>query len=95
MQGVVPQVFDQAWEMVSEGTGAAGSQVELVDIAVRIRCRACGQETGDPEPPFSCSRCGSPDVEIVSGEELVVEEVEVAAGEVRRNPALVASSEEV
>jgi Zn finger protein HypA/HybF involved in hydrogenase expression len=25
LQGVVPQVFDQAWEMVSEGTAAAAT----------------------------------------------------------------------
>lgn len=95
LQGVVPDVMDQAWAMVSEGTAAGGSRVELVDIPVRIRCRACGEHTAAPEPPFSCGRCGSPDVQIVSGEELLVEEVELAAGEVRRNPALVASGEEV
>jgi hydrogenase nickel incorporation protein HypA/HybF len=95
LQGVVPEVMDQAWEIVSEGTDAAGSKVELVDVAVRIRCRACGQDTEAPETPFSCAQCGSPDVEILSGEELVVEEVELIAGEVRRNPALVASREEV
>jgi hypothetical protein len=34
-------------------------------------------------------------VQIVGGEELLVEEIELTAGEVRRNPALVASGEEV
>ena len=95
LQGVVPAVFDQAWEMVSEGTSASGSRVELVDVPVEVRCRACGQDTEAAEGPFSCGQCGSPDVEIVSGDELVVEEVELTAGEIRRNPALVASGEEV
>jgi hydrogenase nickel incorporation protein HypA/HybF len=93
--GVVPEVMDQAWEIVSEGTDAAGSKVELVDVPVRIRCRACGQDTEAQETPVSCAQCGSPDVEILSGEELLVEEVELTAGEVRRNPALAASREEV
>lgn len=95
LQGVVPEVFDQAWTMVSEGTAAAGSKVELVDVPVQVRCRACGQETDSPEAPFSCRHCGSPDIEILGGEELVVEEVELSAGEIRRNPALVASREEL
>jgi hydrogenase nickel incorporation protein HypA/HybF len=95
LQGVVPEVFDQAWTMVSEGTGAGGSTVELVEIPVEVRCRACGRETEFPEAPFSCGHCGSPDVEVVAGEELVVEEVELTAGEVRRNPALVASGEDM
>jgi hydrogenase nickel incorporation protein HypA/HybF len=95
LQGVVPEVMDQAWEMVSEGTLASGSRVELVDVAVEVRCRACGQDTEALAAPFNCGQCGSPDVEIVRGDELVVEEVELTAGEIRRNPALVASGEEV
>jgi hydrogenase nickel incorporation protein HypA/HybF len=95
LQGVVPEVFDQAWTMVTEGTAAGGSRVELVDVPVQVRCRACGQDTDAPEAPFTCGQCGSPDVQIVGGEELLVEEVELAAGEVRRNPALVASREDV
>jgi hydrogenase nickel incorporation protein HypA/HybF len=94
LQGVVPEVFDQAWTMVTEGTAAGGSRVELVEVPVLVRCRACGQDTESPEAPFSCAHCGSPDVEIAAGEELVVEEVELTAGEVRRNPALVASGED-
>jgi hydrogenase nickel incorporation protein HypA/HybF len=95
LQGVVPEVFDQAWEIVTDGTAAGGSRVELVDVPVRVRCRSCGQDTDSPEAPFACVQCGSPDVEVVGGEELLVEEVELIAGEVRRNPALVASGEEV
>ncbi|MBV8980605.1 MAG: hydrogenase maturation nickel metallochaperone HypA [Acidimicrobiia bacterium] len=95
LQGVVPEVFDQAWEMVSEGTPAAGSRVQLVDVAVQVRCRACGQESEADEAPFDCRHCGSPDVEVIAGDELVVEEVELAAGELRRNPTLVASEEGV
>ena len=95
LQGVVPEVMEQAWAMVSEGTPASGSRVEMVEVPVRVRCRSCGQDTESPDTPFACSQCGSPDVGIVGGEELVVEEVELATGEVRRNPALVASGEEV
>ena len=95
LQGVVPEVFDQAWEMVSEGTAAAGSLVQLVDVPVQVRCRACGQETEVAEAPFDCRHCGSPDVEVIAGDQLLVEEVELTAGEIRRNPALVASGEEV
>jgi hydrogenase nickel incorporation protein HypA/HybF len=95
LQGVVPEVFDQAWTMVTEGTAAGDSRVELVDVPVQVRCRTCGQDTDSPEAPFACAQCGSPDVQIVGGEELLVEEIELTAGEVRRNPALVASGEEV
>jgi hydrogenase nickel incorporation protein HypA/HybF len=94
LQAVVPDVFDQGWELVSQGTAAGGSRIEVVEIPVLVRCRACGLETEAPEPPLACRHCGSPDVQVVTGDELVVEEVELAAGEVRRNPTLAASGEE-
>jgi hydrogenase nickel incorporation protein HypA/HybF len=91
---VVPDVFDQGWELVCEGTAAGGSRIEMVEVPVLVRCRACGLETEAPEPPLACRHCGSPDVQVITGNELVVEEVELAAGEVRRNPTLAASGEE-
>lgn len=94
LQAVVPEVFAQGWEMVSEGTMAAGSRVELSEVEVRVRCRTCGQDSAASEPPLACRSCGSPDVEVTAGDELVVEEVEVAGGEVRRNPELALSREE-
>ena len=94
LQAVVPEVFDQSWMLVSEGTAADGSRLELVEVAILVRCRACGQETEAPQPPLACRHCGSPDVQVVTGDELVVEEVELAAGEVRRNPTFATSGEE-
>jgi hydrogenase nickel incorporation protein HypA/HybF len=94
LQAVVPEVFDQSWTLVSEGTAADGSRLELVEVPILLRCRACGQETEAPEPPLACRHCGSPDVQVETGDELIVEEVELAAGEIRRNPTLAASGEE-
>ena len=94
LQAVVPEVFSQSWELVSEGTQAAGSRLELYEVPARVRCRSCGEETQAVTAPAACRRCGSPDFELAGGDELVVEEVEVSSGEVRCNPELAVSREE-
>jgi hydrogenase nickel incorporation protein HypA/HybF len=90
-QGVVPHVFDFCWRLVARDTDAAGARLELIDVPVRLRCRACDAE-GEPESgTLACTVCGAVSVDLVAGEELIVEEVELEDGEVRRNPALTAT----
>jgi hydrogenase nickel incorporation protein HypA/HybF len=87
-QGVVPHVFDFCWRLVAQDTGAARAVLELTDVPVRVRCRTCGDE-GEPRAgTIACPACGAVSVDVVAGDELVVEEVELEDGEVRRNPTL-------
>ena len=91
-QGVVPHVFDFCWRLVARDTGTAGAVLELVDVPVRVRCRVCGAE-GEPEAgTVACPACGAVSVDLVAGDELTVEEVELEDGEVRRNPGLTAAA---
>jgi len=39
---------------------------------VRLACEACGAETERSGFPLACGRCGSLDVDVRSGEELLV-----------------------
>jgi hydrogenase nickel incorporation protein HypA/HybF len=94
LQAVVPEVFTQGWEMVTDGTAAAGSSVELVDVPIRVNCPTCHEESDATETPLACMRCGSPNVTVVRGDELLVEEVEMSGGAIQRNPALAGSREE-
>ncbi len=87
LQRVLPESWEVCWQMAAMDTTAAGAAVELTEAPARIRCRACGWE-GAPRPPLDCASCGSHSVEILAGEEIVVEEVELVAGDVLANPAL-------
>jgi hydrogenase nickel incorporation protein HypA/HybF len=92
-QAVVPDVFELCWRMVAQDTGAAEAALELADVPVRVRCGACGVEGEAGPGAIACAVCGSPSVEVTAGEELEVVEVELSAGEVRRNPAMVAAED--
>ena len=84
---VWPESFELAWRLVGEATPAGAAAVELDELPARIRCRGCRHEAQPEDLPL-CPRCGSSDVEVLGGDELIVEEVELEEGTVLRNPAL-------
>jgi Zn finger protein HypA/HybF involved in hydrogenase expression len=53
-------------------------------VAAEVSCRACGALTEVDGFPFACRACGGLDIDVVCGEELLVEslelEEELAAG---------------
>jgi len=85
LQGILPESWDQCWRMASMETIVEGSQVELVEEPALVRCLGCGRE-GAPVAPLACPTCGSDLVQVLGGDKIVVEEVELATGEVRCNP---------
>jgi hydrogenase nickel incorporation protein HypA/HybF len=78
LRQVVPSALTFSWELVAQGTLAEGSQLELEEIPAAVLCRACGVESPLARFPLACSACGGLDVEVVRGEELEVEWVEVS-----------------
>jgi hydrogenase nickel incorporation protein HypA/HybF len=76
---VVPEAFEQAFEMVAMGTVAEGAAVDLVIMPVRAECVSCGVESQSNDLVSVCPTCGSVEVEIVGGNELMLESLEYAA----------------
>jgi hydrogenase nickel incorporation protein HypA/HybF len=73
---VHPEAFEQSFNMAAMGTVAEDASAELVLVPVRARCGACrGAWQGD-DLPLSCPSCGSVDLELVGGDELVLELIE-------------------
>jgi hydrogenase nickel incorporation protein HypA/HybF len=80
LRQVVPDALRFAWEMVTPETALAGSELQLVEVPARGRCRACGVESELDGFPLACPACGDLDVEVVAGEELSVESLDVEGG---------------
>jgi hydrogenase nickel incorporation protein HypA/HybF len=77
LRQVVPSALEFAFELVCKGTLLDGAELELEDIPARGRCRGCGVETTMSGFPLACSSCGGLDLEILAGEELAVESLEL------------------
>ena len=54
----------------------AGAELAIEAVPARGICRDCGKETTMIVFPLQCSSCGGLDMEIVAGEELLVDALE-------------------
>jgi hydrogenase nickel incorporation protein HypA/HybF len=90
LRQVVPSALEFGFELVAHGTTVEGAELEIEDVQTAVRCRRCGGDTALREFPLQCGRCESFDVDIVAGEELFVESLELeewTGGGARRKEA--------
>jgi hydrogenase nickel incorporation protein HypA/HybF len=77
LRQVVPHALTFAFSLVAQGTAAEGAELELEQIPPAVRCRPCASESEPDGFPLACARCGSLDVELLRGEELLVDSLEL------------------
>jgi hydrogenase nickel incorporation protein HypA/HybF len=76
VSGVVPDAVRFCFEMVAAGSPVEGARLEIDEPPGRARCRDCGGDF-DVEGIVVLCPCGSADVAVVGGDELLVRAVEV------------------
>jgi hydrogenase nickel incorporation protein HypA/HybF len=71
---ITPDSLEFCFKAVAKGTIAEEAKVEIEPLELKARCRQCGQEfiAGDDHHRLVCP-CGSQNVEVVSGEEVYLE----------------------
>ena len=77
LRQVVPSALAFAFELVAEGTAVAGAELVMEEVPARGRCRACGAETQLDGFPLQCAACAGFDLELLQGEELLVDSLEL------------------
>jgi hydrogenase nickel incorporation protein HypA/HybF len=77
LRQVVPDTLEFYFGLVARGTLCEGARLEQELVGARLRCEACEREWEIELPAFRCPTCGAADVEVVSGNELEVESIEV------------------
>ncbi len=77
LRQVVPSALEFAFELLSDGTVLAGAELVIENVPASGRCRACGIVSEMAKFPLQCSRCQDLDMEVLGGEELVVEAIEL------------------
>jgi hydrogenase nickel incorporation protein HypA/HybF len=75
---VVEAAFDQAFEMVSMGTVADGARVDWNIVPVQMTCRSCGRVAESTDMWATCVACGSSDIDVAGGDDLMLESIEVS-----------------
>jgi hydrogenase nickel incorporation protein HypA/HybF len=87
LRQVVPSALEFAFGLVAEGTPVEGAELALEEVPVRGRCRVCGAESRPAGFPLACAGCGGLELELLSGEELLVDALELEEKEPAPEPA--------
>ena len=77
LSGVVPELLETAFDIYKKGTIASSAELHVEVVPLRVRCRSCGCESLTDEPVFVCSSCASPGLEIMEGQELTFQRMEI------------------
>ncbi len=78
LAAVVPASLRFCFEIITKDTALSGAELHIEEIPVVARCRECDTEWTIAGPVFTCERCKSGSVEILSGQELNIESIEIA-----------------
>ncbi len=76
MTCVEPDAVRFCFDACARGTPVEGAALEIEEVPARARCRACGA-TAEVDPRIPLCACGSADLDVLSGGELVLSALEV------------------
>ena len=75
--GVEREPFEFCFPLVAEGTVAEGASLVVDAEPLRVKCRACGEQTEPQMVDIRCVGCGSREIEVVAGRDFLVRSMEV------------------
>jgi hydrogenase nickel incorporation protein HypA/HybF len=65
------------FEAITSDTPLKGTRLEIIELPVKIQCSVCSEVSEIDEPVFACPKCGNNQIRIMSGTELLIEEIEL------------------
>lgn len=77
LSGVIPESVEFCFEACSRNTLLEGAHLRIEQIEGRACCRQCGTEQQIASYYDACSACGDFGLEILSGKELRVKQLEI------------------
>ncbi len=78
--GVSIEALRFAFELAKPGTLLAEAQLEIEQVAGLCVCGACGRQTPVEQLEVVCPVCGSPEIQLQGGQELILESIELQEG---------------
>jgi hydrogenase nickel incorporation protein HypA/HybF len=82
MAGILTESLSFCFDALRTDAGLPNARLSIETVPLTALCRSCGR-TGEIEPYlFRCGSCGDTDLEVVSGREMTVSEVELEEREI-------------
>ena len=76
LSAIMPDAVRFCFDICSKGTVLEGAVLEIIEIPGLARCRQCGAAV-PLEQPFGICSCGSVELDLITGEELQIKEMEI------------------
>jgi hydrogenase nickel incorporation protein HypA/HybF len=76
LSAIMPDAIKFCFDICSQGTVLAGATLEIIEIPGLAKCRQCGAEIA-LDKPFGICKCGSVHLDLITGEELKIKEIEI------------------
>jgi hydrogenase nickel incorporation protein HypA/HybF len=77
LSGVDPGLLASAFEAARGSGRTAGTELVLESLAVKVRCGQCGEESTVTPNRLLCGRCGGYRTTLLTGDELLLQRVEL------------------
>ena len=77
LSGVVGDSLIFCFPLVAKGTSLENTALAINQIPLMLHCRNCGRDKSAEVLVLVCSNCKSTDLDIVSGRELIIKNIEV------------------
>ncbi len=81
LSAVVSDSLRFCFEIVAKDTSLSDAELYIEEIPVVVRCDDCHTQVAISKPVFTCQKCNSGNVNLISGRELDIESIEVAQEE--------------
>jgi hydrogenase nickel incorporation protein HypA/HybF len=70
---VVPEAFEQSFQLAAQGGPAEGAGTDVLVIPAHGHCMDCRADFDTADPSVACPSCGSLDVVVDGGDEVILE----------------------
>jgi hydrogenase nickel incorporation protein HypA/HybF len=77
LSGVIPDSLDFCFSTLVGETNMRQASLAIEQVPTAARCKACGHQFQVEDMAFECPACKSTDLELISGRELQVVEIEL------------------
>ncbi len=71
----MPRYLEQSWPAASYKTFMEETKLELIVIPGIVKCKDCGRVYNAVYSDLNCPDCGSNDMEILEGNDLIIKEI--------------------
>jgi hydrogenase nickel incorporation protein HypA/HybF len=78
LSAVVPESLRFCFQVATEGTNLAGTELVIEDIPVQAHCDDCNHQWIVEQPVFVCPACNGSRIELLSGREMDIDSIELS-----------------